>query len=104
MSIESSKGVWKSGPGRGRVRPKGRQLDDLGWSQVQDLLGQRPRRRDLLIEFLHLIQDAYGHLSAAHLRALAEDMRLSQAEVYERSRHFTPILTWSKRARPRRRP
>ena len=57
MSIESSKGVWKSGPGRGRVRPKGRQLDDLAWSQVQDLLGQRPRRRDLLIEFLHLIQD-----------------------------------------------
>ena len=75
MSIESSKGVWKSGPGRGRVRPKGRQLDDLAWSQVQDLLGQRPRRRDLLIEFLHLIQDAYGHLSAAHLRALAEEMR-----------------------------
>ncbi|MDA9209298.1 NAD(P)H-dependent oxidoreductase subunit E [bacterium] len=83
MSIESSKGVWKSGPGRGRVRPKGRQLDDLAWSQVQDLLGQRPRRRDLLIEFLHLIQDTYGHLSAAHLRALAEEMRLSQAEVYE---------------------
>lgn len=83
MSIESSKGVWKSGPGRGRVRPKGRQLDDLAWSQVQELLGQRPRRRDLLIEFLHLIQDAYGHLSAAHLRALAEEMRLSQAEVYE---------------------
>ena len=83
MSIESSKGVWKSGPGRGRVRPKGRQLDDLAWSLVQDLLGQRPRRRDLLIEFLHLIQDAYGHLSAANLRALAEEMRLSQAEVYE---------------------
>ena len=41
------------------------------------------RRRDLLIEHLHLIQDQYGHLSAAHLRALAEEMRLSQAEVYE---------------------
>ncbi|MEP2844435.1 MAG: NAD(P)H-dependent oxidoreductase subunit E, partial [Alphaproteobacteria bacterium] len=47
------------------------------------LLGDRPRRRDLLIEFLHLIQDRYGHLSAAHLRALAEEMRLSMAEVYE---------------------
>ncbi|MCO0638389.1 NAD(P)H-dependent oxidoreductase subunit E, partial [Lutimaribacter sp. EGI FJ00014] len=43
----------------------------------------RPRRRDLLIEFLHLIQDQYGCLSAPHLRALAEEMRLSQAEVYE---------------------
>lgn len=47
------------------------------------MLGDRPRRRDLLIEFLHLVQDEYGHLSAAHLRALAEEMRLSMAEVYE---------------------
>ena len=43
----------------------------------------RERRRDLLIEFLHLIQDKYRCLSARHLRALAEEMRLSQAEVYE---------------------
>ncbi|MEM9780413.1 MAG: NAD(P)H-dependent oxidoreductase subunit E, partial [Pseudomonadota bacterium] len=50
---------------------------------VRGLLGDRPRRADLLIEHLHLIQDAHGHLSAAHLRALAEEMRLSQAEVYE---------------------
>ena len=45
--------------------------------------GTRARHRDLLIEFLHLIQDRYGCLSAAHLRALAEEMRLAQAEVYE---------------------
>ena len=43
----------------------------------------RPQSRDLLIEHLHLIQDKYGHISAAHLCALADDMRLSQAEVYE---------------------
>jgi len=36
-----------------------------------------------LIEYLHLIQDKFGHLSAAHLRALAEEMRIAQAEVYE---------------------
>ena len=77
------KGVWKSGRGKGRATPKGRQLDDAAWEQVRALLGDRPRRRDLLIEHLHLIQDAYGHLSAAHLRALAEEMRLSMAEVYE---------------------
>jgi NADH:ubiquinone oxidoreductase subunit F (NADH-binding)/NADH:ubiquinone oxidoreductase subunit E len=65
------------------VRPKGRQVEDLAWSQVQGLLGDQPRRRDLLIEFLHLIQDAYGHISAVHMRALAEEMRLSQAEIYE---------------------
>jgi formate dehydrogenase beta subunit len=63
--------------------PKGRALDDVALAEVRELLGVRERRRDLLIEFLHLIQDRYGCLSAAHLRALAEDMRLSQAEVYE---------------------
>ncbi|MHA6344772.1 NAD(P)H-dependent oxidoreductase subunit E [Roseivivax sp. CAU 1761] len=76
-------GIWKSGRGKGRGTPKGRQLEDGAWAEVRALLGERPRRRDLLIEFLHLIQDRYGHLSAAHLRALAEEMRLSQAEVYE---------------------
>lgn len=83
MAKEMIKGVWKSGLGRGRVRPKGRQVEDFAWSQVQELLGDRPRRRDLLIEFLHLLQDTYGHISAAHMRALAEEMRLSQAEIYE---------------------
>lgn len=63
--------------------PKGRGLDDTALDEVRALLGSRERRRDLLIEFLHLIQDAYGHLSARHLRALAEEMRLSQTEVYE---------------------
>ena len=76
-------GVWKSGRGKGRRTPKGRQLDDVALAEVRNLLGERPRRRDLLIEFLHLIQDSYGCLSAAHLRALAEEMRLAQAEVYE---------------------
>ncbi len=50
---------------------------------MRALLGDRPRRRDLLIEFLHLVQDAYGHLSAAHIRALAEELRIGQAEIYE---------------------
>lgn len=63
--------------------PKGRGLDDAALDDVRALLGARERRRDLLIEFLHLIQDAYGHLSARHMRALAEEMRLSQTEVYE---------------------
>ena len=80
---EPQKGVWKSGKGKGRHHPKGRQVQDAAWEDVRVLLGDRPRRRDLLIEFLHLIQDRFGHLSAAHLRALAEEMRLSMAEVYE---------------------
>ena len=81
--LDDSKGVWKSGKGKGRKTPKGRQVDDIALSEVQELLGDRPRNRDLLIEFLHLIQDKYGCLSAAHIRALAEEMRTGQAEVYE---------------------
>ena len=83
MALDDRKGVWKSGKGKGRHTPKGRQLSDQAWGEVRALLGVRPRRRDLLIEFLHLIQDAYGCLSAAHLRALAEELRISMAEVYE---------------------
>ncbi len=81
--LDDQKGVWKSGRGKGRHTPKGRQVDDTAISEVRALVGDGPLRRDLLIEYLHLIQDKYGHLSAAHLRALAEDMRLAQAEVYE---------------------
>ncbi|SFS70064.1 formate dehydrogenase [Sulfitobacter marinus] len=80
---DPEKGVWKSGKGKGRSHTKGRQLDDTAWDEVRALLGDKPRRADLLIEHLHLIQDEYGHLSAAHLRALAEEMRMSMAEVYE---------------------
>jgi formate dehydrogenase len=63
--------------------PKGRQVDLKALDEVRALLGERPRRRDLLIEHLHLIQDKYGHLSAAHLAALAQEMRLALTEVYE---------------------
>lgn len=96
MALDQQKGIWSSGRGNGKGRgtPKGRQLDDTAWDQVRALLGDKPRRRDLLIEFLHLIQDEYGHLSAAHLRALAEEMRLSMAEVWEVATfyaHFDPI-------------
>ena len=75
------------GGGTGRRRPprtpKGRQVDPQALEQVQALLIDRPRRRDLLIEHLHLIQDRYGYLSAAHLAALAQEMQLALTEVYE---------------------
>jgi len=68
---------------RPRRTPKGRQVDPQALEEVRYLLLDRSRRRDLLIEHLHLIQDQYGHLSAAHLAALAQEMRLSMTEVYE---------------------
>src|ERR671925_782564 len=72
-----------SGRRRPPKTPKGRQVDPRALDEVRALLGERPRRRDLLIEHLHLIQDRYSHLSAAHLAALAQEMRLAQTEVYE---------------------
>jgi len=66
-----------------RPTPKGRRVDPQALQQVRSLLGNAPRRRDLLIEHLHRIQDRYGHLAAARLAALAEEMKLSMAEVYE---------------------
>jgi NADH:ubiquinone oxidoreductase subunit F (NADH-binding)/NADH:ubiquinone oxidoreductase subunit E len=68
---------------RPRQTPKGRQVNPRALAEIKELLGARPRRRDLLIEFLHLIQDRYGHISAPHLAALADEMKLAQAEVYE---------------------
>jgi formate dehydrogenase len=68
---------------RPRRTPKGRQLDLRAVDEVHALLGDRSRQRDLLIEHLHLIQDHYGHISAAHLAALAAEMKLALAEVYE---------------------
>ncbi|MGH6768122.1 MAG: NAD(P)H-dependent oxidoreductase subunit E [Xanthobacteraceae bacterium] len=66
-----------------RRTPKGRQVDPKALDEVRALLLDRPRRRDLLIEHLHLIQDKYGHISAAHMAALADEMNLAQTEVYE---------------------
>src|SRR6266702_8924103 len=68
---------------RPRKTPKGRQVEPQALAQVRALLGDRARRHDLLIEHLHLIQDHYGHLSAAHLAALAQEMKLALTEVYE---------------------
>src|SRR5260370_14283362 len=69
--------------GRPGSTPKGRQVDPRALADVRMLLGSRPRRRDLLIEHLHLIQDHHGHLPAAHLAALAQEMNLALTEVYE---------------------
>src|ERR1700686_4863961 len=86
-------------PGEGRKRakstPKGRQVDPQAAEEIAALLGDRPRRRDLLIEHLHLIQDRYRQLAARHLAALAHDMKLALAEVYEVATfyaHFDVVL------------
>ncbi|HEX4766650.1 MAG TPA: NADH-ubiquinone oxidoreductase-F iron-sulfur binding region domain-containing protein [Lichenihabitans sp.] len=74
-------------PGQGRKRakptPKGRQVEPGALHEIAALLGDRPRQRDLLIEYLHLIQDKYHQITAAHLAALADEMKLAFAEVFE---------------------
>ncbi len=82
MLDSTAPGIWKRGQGKGRGTPKGRQLDEAAFAAIAQLVGDATAR-DLLIENLHKIQDTYGHLSAANLRALAEVMNLAQAEVYE---------------------
>ena len=86
-------------PGSGRRRSpayhKGRQLEPAARDEIAALLGDRPRDRDLLIEHLHLVQDTHGCLRAGHLQALAAEMRLSMAEVYEVASfyaHFDIVL------------
>jgi formate dehydrogenase beta subunit len=84
-----------AGRRRGRNLPKGRQVEPAALAEVQALLGDQPRRRDLLIEFLHLLQDTYHCLHARHLAALAEEMKLALVEVYEVASfyaHFDIVL------------
>jgi NADH:ubiquinone oxidoreductase subunit F (NADH-binding)/NADH:ubiquinone oxidoreductase subunit E len=87
MSHDAQKVRSFEHPGEGRKRakstPKGRQLDPQAAEEIALLLGDRPRRRDLLIEYLHLIQDSWKQISAGHLAALADEMKLSFAEVFE---------------------
>ncbi|PZX34520.1 tungsten-containing formate dehydrogenase beta subunit [Cupriavidus phytorum] len=68
---------------RKRRQPKGRQVDAAALAEVRVALGDMPRRRDLLIEHLHCINDRYGQLAMPHLVALASELRLSMTEIYE---------------------
>jgi len=68
---------------RRRSQPKGRQVDLQALGEIRELLGDRPRRQDLVLEYLHLIQDRYGHLAAPHLVALASELQLPRAHVFE---------------------
>ncbi len=86
-------------PGAGRreggFEPKGRQVEPSAVAEIEGLLGVGPGRRDLLIEYLHVLQDTHGHLSARHLAALAEWMKLALTEVYEVATfyaHFDVVL------------
>ena len=84
-----------SGRRGGRDLPKGRQVDPKALDEVRELLGQGARRRDLLIEYLHLLQDYYRCLHARHLAALAQEMKLALVEVYEVASfyaHFDIVL------------
>ena len=71
---------------RSKSKLKGRQPDEAALAEVRALLGPRPadgHRRDLLIENLHLLNDAHGGLLERHLVALAREMNLPMAEVFE---------------------
>src|ERR1700683_2224399 len=84
-----------SGRRGGRDLPRGSTDVPQALGEVRELLGQGARRHDLLIEYLHLLQDYYGCLHARHLVALAEEMKLALVEVYEVASfyaHFDIVL------------
>jgi formate dehydrogenase len=83
VSDRNGKNGGRGGRGRVRGTPKGRRVDPNALAEVRALLGDAPRRSDLLIEHLHKIQDRYGCLAARHLVALAAEMKMAMAEVYE---------------------
>jgi len=86
LRLPELKVIDTSGLGRQRgvkSQPKGRAVDPRALEEIRALLGDAPRRRDLLVEFLHRIQDTYRCVSAAHMTALAAEMRLATTEVYE---------------------
>ncbi|MBZ0215226.1 MAG: NAD(P)H-dependent oxidoreductase subunit E [Fimbriimonadaceae bacterium] len=87
MSHSNNKNQGKIHPGSGRRKaihfPKGRRLHEEDRQKLHAIIGGMPRSRDLLIEFLHLIQDEIGHLPAGLMQALAEELRIPMAEVYE---------------------
>lgn len=83
MSVTADKPLENIKKKNKRYQVKGRQVTNSAASDIKYLLGDRPRRDDLLIEYLHLIQDTYKHVSAEHMAALAKELRLAMAEVYE---------------------
>ena len=87
-----------AGPGQPRRATRGRAIDAAARQEVRSLLGEGegPRRRELLIEHLHKIQDRHGHLPVTHLAALAQEMGLARADVLEVARfypHFDIVKT-----------
>ena len=78
---------------RGRTQPKGRQVEPEALADVRELLGDAPRDREFLIEYLHLVQERFGHLAARHLAALAQEMRLAMAEVWEVATFYAHLDT-----------
>ncbi|MBV7315100.1 NAD(P)H-dependent oxidoreductase subunit E [Shewanella sp. NIFS-20-20] len=83
MTTSKSMGVWRSFKGKGRHFPKGRVLDEQAYQQVLALIGHLPKRTDLLIEYLHLLQDHFHGIFARHIKALAEYLGLAEVEVFE---------------------
>ena len=69
---------------KGKFQPKGRMTSPQALNRLSALLAdEMPLQHDRLIEYLHLVQDKYRHLSAENLSALAYLMKMPQAEIWE---------------------
>ena len=67
----------------GNFKPKGRQVLEKSIHELRAIIGNSDLKRDLLIEYLHLIQDHNGFISSQMLEALSNEMKIPLVEVWE---------------------
>ncbi len=77
---------------KGRVKPRGRGVEQEVLDEISGLIGEKPHERRKLIDYLHIIQDTFGSLSHRHLAALAREMELSQAQVHEVASFYSQFI------------
>jgi len=94
VSNSNTKGYVHPGKGRqkGRYRARGPIVEPDHLQEIQTILGDKPRDRQNLIEYLHLLQDKYGYLMTQHLTALAHEMGLSLAQVHEVASFYSQFI------------
>jgi len=81
--IVSGTSKKRGNSGKGGIRHRGRRVQEEARLEVRAVISALPIRRDLLIEYLHCLQDSYGYLSMSNLVALADELKLAPAEIYE---------------------
>jgi formate dehydrogenase beta subunit len=92
VALQGPPGRHRGGRPGGRMHARGRSVQPTALDEVRELLGHDRQDRRYLVEHLHAIQDRHGHLGAAHLCALAQELNLTQAQVYEVATFYSQFI------------